>query len=897
MKRGRIEVLTIVIVLLLVLVGFSLFDVINEKLSKKEISGGVVSNQGSTDKGLGLKQLTDQLNNLNTNLRVTSAQTRISLNNNLVQVAKQRKELMLDLIEKDPELVLKNALKQEVIDSMPDNVKENLEKRVSKQGDLEVLIEDDFENKKSREEYYLNENGKRSSLHFVDEGPFGLISGTKVKLSGLQIDNKIALYKNPTDEWHTLEVLSVPDTSVNLGEQKTIVILVDFLDDGNPTKSKEDLYNDILNSDNPSSINSFYKEVSYNKAWLSGDIFGWYTFSGNSNCDSNSILSKALQAADYNVFFPDYKRIILIFPYNPSCHAAGWAYIGLRTIDTPDGSISASVAWINGDVYTGSYPTSILSSYLIAHELGHNFGAQHSGTYECGEKVYLRKSNECISLYTSDLYDIMSYIGVGLHLNSISKEVIGWLDSQNILEVPHSGSYILKPFEVATQDIQVLKVPRMMCPLPYEDGCGGNDINGWYYLEYRRAVGFDRGLNEEEYGLTYNLSGPIFHIDRRWGPQLIDMTPHIDTSGYYDRDFSNAVLPVGQTFYDLYNGFSINTVNINDETIEVKISSSNGYCEDGIDNDLDYKVDLDDPGCSNNPLRNSEVVQCEDGIDNDKDMGIDLDDTDCGNTPFRDSETIECEDGIDNDKDFALDYPNDFSCTSSNDDDEFSPKTACQDTLDNDGDGVIDYPQDLGCSSLQDYNEVGQCQDGIDNDNDSYCDFYGCTKLGEAADVGCISLNDNYELNAICIDGEDNDGDGLIDYPSDPGCDSTEDDDEFDPNDIDKFYIKNSQGNNVAWFGDSGNIVLKGTCQVQANCLPPVDSFIFKNGIGETVAYVDINGNLCIETGDCSSSPSCSATSNDEFIMQDETGKVVSKIDLTNGDLCYIGRLIENGNP
>ncbi|MEK6952557.1 MAG: S8 family serine peptidase, partial [Nanoarchaeota archaeon] len=52
MKRGRFEVLTIVIVLLLVLVGFGLFDVINEKLSKKEISSNVISdnNLDVTDK-------------------------------------------------------------------------------------------------------------------------------------------------------------------------------------------------------------------------------------------------------------------------------------------------------------------------------------------------------------------------------------------------------------------------------------------------------------------------------------------------------------------------------------------------------------------------------------------------------------------------------------------------------------------------------------------------------------------------------------------------------------------------------------------------------------------------------------------------------------------------------
>ncbi len=33
---------------------------------------------------------------------------------------------------------------------------------------------------------------------------------------------------------------------------------------------------------------------------------------------------------------------------------------------------------------------------------------------------------------------------------------------------------------------------------------------------------------------------------------------------------------------------------------------------------------------------------------------------------------------------------------------------------------------------------------------------------------------------AQCADGSDNDGDGLIDYPADPGCDSDVDDDETD---------------------------------------------------------------------------------------------------------------------
>src|SRR6185369_14442993 len=65
----------------------------------------------------------------------------------------------------------------------------------------------------------------------------------------------------------------------------------------------------------------------------------------------------------------------------------------------------------------------------------------------------------------------------------------------------------------------------------------------------------------------------------------------------------------------------------------------------------------------------------------------------------------QCQDGIDNDFDGAVDYPNDFSCSSPNDNDETLPMAQCQDGIDNDGDGLVDVAQDPGCTSLQDNSE------------------------------------------------------------------------------------------------------------------------------------------------------------------------------------------------
>lgn len=69
-----------------------------------------------------------------------------------------------------------------------------------------------------------------------------------------------------------------------------------------------------------------------------------------------------------------------------------------------------------------------------------------------------------------------------------------------------------------------------------------------------------------------------------------------------------------------------------------------------------------------------------------------------------------------------------------------------------------------------------QCNDGIDNDGDGLTDF--------PADPGCSSVNDNNEYNVPpvtyqCNDGIDNDGDGYTDFPADAGCTSTTDNNEY----------------------------------------------------------------------------------------------------------------------
>ena len=76
-----------------------------------------------------------------------------------------------------------------------------------------------------------------------------------------------------------------------------------------------------------------------------------------------------------------------------------------------------------------------------------------------------------------------------------------------------------------------------------------------------------------------------------------------------------------------------------------------------------------------------------------------------------------------------------------------------------------DKPLDLGLPPLSEFGVMTACSDGLDNDGDGLIDF--------PQDPGCIDLRDIEELDPSpdgpCEDQLDNDNDGLIDF-DDPGC-------------------------------------------------------------------------------------------------------------------------------
>src|SRR5438067_340148 len=81
----------------------------------------------------------------------------------------------------------------------------------------------------------------------------------------------------------------------------------------------------------------------------------------------------------------------------------------------------------------------------------------------------------------------------------------------------------------------------------------------------------------------------------------------------------------------------------------------------------------------------------------------------------------------------------------------------------------------VSCGGNKNNGPKFQCDDGMDNDGDGMIDF--------PDDPGCTSTEDDSEDSLPmpeCSDGRDNDGDNKIDYPNDPGCFAPQQDDETD---------------------------------------------------------------------------------------------------------------------
>jgi len=424
------------------------------------------------------------------------------------------------------------------------------------EGELQV-VHQDFKHS-GRYIYYLKTPQRVIRLHFRKTPPTNFLTGAHVRVRGTQQpDGSVMLASGGT----SVKNMSAPTSSTTppllntLGAQSTLVILVNFQDDpGNQPYTVADAQSVVFGT-----TSSFILENSYQQAWLSGEVVGWYTIPlSSTTCDASRIESYAQSAASAaGADLSAYSHFIYAFPQDNACGWAGSSFIG--------GSPSQS--WINGTNSSAS-----LDSHVLAHELGHAFGLWHSHLLDCGTGSTI--GSNCTVVEYGDILDTMGGSQpASPQYNAFQKERLGWLNSgasPSIATVQSSGTYTINTYETGGSGPTALKILKSTDP--------ATGAKTWYYVESRQAVGTDAFLTNGGCGSCYTqneTNGVLVHIGTDGdgnSSDLLDMTPATPT--YYW--WFDPSLVAGQSFADPASGVTLTAESVTSAAATVTVQFAGG---------------------------------------------------------------------------------------------------------------------------------------------------------------------------------------------------------------------------------------------------------------------------------------------------------------------------------
>ena len=509
----------------------------------------------STDKDI--SQLTKELTLLTAEYKQKTGVQKQQVLAKIKETAKERKAKLLALIEKEPQEFLNNILPEDVVNYLPSEIKDDIEKKVVLTANIEVMHVDNFDNQEYSYKYFLNNGNKR--LAFYPTGRIFLSSGTKVQVDGYQLENKIASEINPTN----VKILQNAPTAETKGEQKTAVFLIDFLDSGKKPFTKEQAEQLIFNG----KVHKFYKEESYNQVSFSGDVFGWFTLQRSNafQCYEPSLEEIISLIVENNINIGAYQRILIIA--NHPCLGGGRGSVGNWNLLIGNNEYILSISWIfDTDLISDGDPFSLNRlEFVIAHELGHNLGAWHANALECGTNVIYGLG--CQHIEYGNIYDTMGTGQYSYHFNAFYKDSFNWLDSESILTIDKSGRYTLKPLE-SNFGARAAKIQHKIQQAD----------NFPFYLEYRKGIGFDSRLNNPI--VSSNQNGLfINYVKNKYEgfPMLLDLTPQSDS---FDDWFQVTLNQGGERLQDKLNGITIGPVIKSDDSeiiFDVDVGQSSSF--------------------------------------------------------------------------------------------------------------------------------------------------------------------------------------------------------------------------------------------------------------------------------------------------------------------------------
>jgi M6 family metalloprotease-like protein len=405
--------------------------------------------------------------------RASTKQTQPSERARIGTLLQLRAGLLEQIIRRDPAGAIELGLPPAARENLAKQAVEAggaLESRGEWEGRLEVVVEDDFQNRRSRTLYYLSGTDGVLEVYFAAGVP---PPGTSrpIHVSGMRLGQLLA-----ASQWRSVDTLSAAACSTT-GEQRVAVLLVSFPSQPLLSVVTADMFRqDYFGSG--LSLDGFLRESSNGTTWATGQVFGPFALDTDAFDQPAAVRDAALRVASSSVDLRGYTRFVLVVPQEaPGFESGGFATIGCSEIPLgASGSVVASTTWL-GDASLGS------ESYrrgMVVHEMGHNLGLWHARAADFGGEP-LGPVGELPAPwdYAHDYGDSFSNMGRELgHWAAPHKLLLGWLQNGTTVQtVETSGSFVLQPYEDSTSGVKALRIRR------------GTGNDAWLWLENRQPLG------------------------------------------------------------------------------------------------------------------------------------------------------------------------------------------------------------------------------------------------------------------------------------------------------------------------------------------------------------------------------------------------------------------------
>ena len=456
---------------------------------------------------------------------------------------KQRKEIAISLINKDPAKFIHHALTGDLGVGLLEN-HDGVEKITEKKGKIEIICTKETNDHAETQVFLIDEENNAYMLFapYIDLME-ELVTGDEVIVNGFAIDEY--LVANTVSDNDNLSIVNAAAPLASAAAVNRVAFILVNWNEVPTIPFTEAQIRTAMTT-----VKGHIEESSLGTTTIAGrhdplvDIYGNYLVNYN-NCDYRSWHTQGVTAATRDgMRAADYRHIILLFPRPPAGCESGIA---------GRGTLGGTSIWQYGNISIGT----------IIHEMGHNYGLHHARSATCTEGTQrVQISNTCTFAEYGDPFDLMGSSGGRNHFQAFSKNAIGWMPNANVRTVTANGIYDLFPIQFPTTQTQLLRIPVTgFTPT-------GLPQTFTYLLDFRQPSPFD----------VYQPSAAAVNgVVIRNGTNRGAFTNLYNANAAAGTAFAtNAPLRQGQTFYDPMRDVLFRTVSVNTTRAQVEVVFGGG---------------------------------------------------------------------------------------------------------------------------------------------------------------------------------------------------------------------------------------------------------------------------------------------------------------------------------